>query len=123
MGKAHFGLIGLGVMGGPMARHLAAAGRVTDMHGIMQIEVFGQRREVVGVVVHVMTVAGLARAAVAAAVEPDAFDAAVAEATKRWAELPRGAYRGQVHMNRSDILGRLADAVAEDRGRLFDVPA
>jgi len=26
-------------------------------------------------------------------------------------------------MNRSAVLGRLADAVAEDRGRLFDVPA
>jgi enoyl-CoA hydratase len=58
-----------------------------------------------------------------AAVGPDAFDAAVAEATKRWAELPRAAYRGQVAMNRRDILGRLADAVGEDRGRLFDVSA
>jgi hypothetical protein len=28
-----------------------------------------------------------------------------------------------VRMNRSDVLGRLADAVADDRGRLFDVPA
>jgi enoyl-CoA hydratase len=47
-------------------------------------------------------------------------DAALAEA-RRWAELPRGAYRGQVLMNRGERLGRLADAIAEDRGRTFDV--
>jgi enoyl-CoA hydratase len=48
------------------------------------------------------------------------LDAAVAEA-RRWAELPRAAYRGQVLMNRGDRLGRLAEAIAEDRGRSFDV--
>jgi enoyl-CoA hydratase len=54
-------------------------------------------------------------------VEPDQLaDAAEAEA-KRWAELPRGAYRAQVLMNRGERLGRLADAVAEDRGRTFDL--
>jgi hypothetical protein len=42
---------------------------------------------------------------------------------QRWAELPRAAVRGQVRMNRSDVLGRLADAVADDRGRRFDVSA
>jgi enoyl-CoA hydratase len=47
-------------------------------------------------------------------------DAALAEA-RRWAELPRAAYRGQVLMNRGERLGRLADAIAEDRGRTFDV--
>ena len=26
-------------------------------------------------------------------------------------------------MNRGDVLGRLADAIAADRGRSFDVPA
>ena len=56
-------------------------------------------------------------------VEPDALDATAREAATQWAELPRAAYRGQVRMNRGDILGRLADAVAEDRGRVFDVPA
>jgi enoyl-CoA hydratase len=49
-------------------------------------------------------------------------DAALAEA-KRWAELPRAAYRGQVRMVRSERLGRLADALAADRGRVFDLPA
>jgi enoyl-CoA hydratase len=46
--------------------------------------------------------------------------AALAEA-KRWAELPRAAYRGQVRMTRAARLGRLADAIAADRGRQFDV--
>jgi enoyl-CoA hydratase len=49
-------------------------------------------------------------------------DAAVAEAT-RWAELPRAAYHGQVRMNRGERLGRLAEAIAADRGRSFEVPA
>ena len=49
-------------------------------------------------------------------------DAAVAEA-KRWAELPRAAYHGQVRMNRGERLGRLAEAIAADRGRSFEVPA
>ncbi len=49
-------------------------------------------------------------------------DAAVAEA-KRWAELPRTAYRGQVRVCRGAVLGRLAEAIAADRGRQFDVPA
>ena len=35
---------------------------------------------------------------------------------------PGRAYRGQVRMNRGDVLGRLADAIAADRGRSFDVP-
>jgi len=58
-----------------------------------------------------------------AAVPPEALtEAALAEA-RRWAELPRAAYRGQVLMNRGERLGRLAAAIAEDRGRNFDVPA
>jgi enoyl-CoA hydratase len=57
-----------------------------------------------------------------AAVPADALaDAALAEA-RRWAELPRSAYRGQVIMNRGERLGRLSEAIAEDRGRSFDVP-
>jgi enoyl-CoA hydratase len=48
-------------------------------------------------------------------------DAAMAEA-KRWAELPRAAYRGQVRMARGERLGRLADAIAADRGGRFAVP-
>jgi enoyl-CoA hydratase len=67
---------------------------------------------------------GAARAGFLDAVaDPDALEASAVEAATKWAELPRAAYRGQVRMNRSDVLGRLADAIAEDRGRTFDVPA
>jgi enoyl-CoA hydratase len=53
---------------------------------------------------------------------PEALaDAALAEA-RRWAELPRAAYRGQVKMCRGERLGRLSEAIAADRGRTFDVP-
>ena len=56
-----------------------------------------------------------------AVVDPDLLDARAVEAAERWATLPRAAYRGQVRMNRGDVLGRLADAIAVDRGRSFDV--
>lgn len=56
-------------------------------------------------------------------VAPEALAATALEAALRWAKLPRGAYRGQVRMNRGAVLGRLAEAVAADRGRSFDVPA
>ncbi|HET9727806.1 MAG TPA: crotonase/enoyl-CoA hydratase family protein [Acidimicrobiia bacterium] len=41
-------------------------------------------------------------------------------AARYYADLPRAAYKGQVLMCRGDRLGRLAEAVAADRGRLFD---
>jgi enoyl-CoA hydratase len=56
-------------------------------------------------------------------VEPNALDAAAQAEALRWAALPRAAYRGQVRMNRGVCLGRLADAIAADRGRGFDVPS
>jgi enoyl-CoA hydratase len=58
-----------------------------------------------------------------AAVAPEALAAAAAEEAKRWAELPRAAYRGQVQMNRGERLASLAAAVAADRGGAFDVPS
>src|SRR5258706_7351603 len=57
-----------------------------------------------------------------AVVDADLLDDTAAQVAARWAKLPRAAYRGQVHMNRGPVLGRLADAVAVDRGRTFDVP-
>jgi enoyl-CoA hydratase len=57
-----------------------------------------------------------------AVVDADRLDEAALDAATRWAKLPRGAYRGQVHMNRGEVLGRLADAIGVDRGRTFDVP-
>jgi enoyl-CoA hydratase len=58
-----------------------------------------------------------------AVAEPDQLEERAFEAATRWAKLPRAAYRGQVRMNRGAVLGRLADAVATDRGRTFDAPA
>jgi enoyl-CoA hydratase len=57
-----------------------------------------------------------------AVVEPEQLEAAALAAAARWAAFPRNAYRGQVRVNRSAVLGRLADALAVDRGRTFDVP-
>ena len=50
---------------------LAAAGRMTDVNGVLQIEMRRQSRKVVGIVIHVMAVAGLAGPAVAATVMGD----------------------------------------------------
>ena len=52
-------------------RHLAAAGGMPDMDGILEIEMLGQRRQVVGIMVHVMAAAGLGGAAMAAPVMGD----------------------------------------------------
>jgi enoyl-CoA hydratase len=57
-----------------------------------------------------------------AVVEPDQLEEAARAAAARWAAFPRNAYRGQVRVNRGAVLGRLADAIAVDRGRAFDVP-
>src|SRR6202163_2236013 len=54
-----------------VVRHLAAAGGVADVNGFHQIEMRRQGRKVVGIVIHVMAVAGLAGPAVAAAVMGD----------------------------------------------------
>ena len=48
-----------------VAHDLAATGGVPDVDGIPQIEMVGHGRQIVGVVVHVVTVADLARASVA----------------------------------------------------------
>ena len=58
-------------MPGDVAHDLAAAGRVADVHGVMDIEVRGHRGQVVGVVIHVVTVAGLRGPAVPAPVVGD----------------------------------------------------
>ena len=51
-----------------VAHDLAAAGRVADVHGVMEIEVLSHRSQVVGLMVHVVTIAGLRGAAVPAPV-------------------------------------------------------
>ena len=50
---------------------LAAASRVTDMDHILQVEMLGHRRQIVGIMVHVMAVACLRRAAMPASVMRD----------------------------------------------------
>ncbi len=54
-----------------IVHHLAAAGGMTDMDSVFQIEMRRQRREVVRIVIHVVAVAGLAGTAVAPAVMGD----------------------------------------------------
>ena len=39
-----------------VVHHLAAAGGMADMDGVLQVEMRGHRREVVGVVIHVVAV-------------------------------------------------------------------
>jgi enoyl-CoA hydratase/carnithine racemase len=55
-------------------------------------------------------------------VPPEALAEAAETEARRWAEFPRDAYRGQVRMCRGERLGRLAEAIAADRGRAFEVP-
>src|SRR5215831_18293600 len=62
-----------------IAHHFAAAGGMADVNRILQIEMRGDRREVVGVMVHVMTGATLAGAAMAAAVMGDNAEAVIEE--------------------------------------------
>ena len=52
-------------------RHLAAAGGMTNVHGVLQIKMRGQSRKVVGIVIHVMAVARLGGPAVASSVMGD----------------------------------------------------
>src|SRR5713101_3149913 len=51
-----------------IVRHLAAAGGVADVHGILQVEMRGKRRKIVSIMIHVVTVPRLRGPAVAAAV-------------------------------------------------------
>jgi hypothetical protein len=46
-----------------MVRHLAAAGGMADMDGVFQVEKGRQSRQVVGIMVHIVAVCGLGRAA------------------------------------------------------------
>src|SRR5260370_36217686 len=48
--------------------HLAAAGRMPDVNRILQVEMIGDGLQIVGIVIHVMSVAGLTRATMSAAI-------------------------------------------------------
>jgi hypothetical protein len=58
---------------------LAAAGGMAHVNGVLQIEMSRHRRQVVGVVIHVVAVAGLGGSAVAAAVMGDDAIAVIEE--------------------------------------------
>jgi hypothetical protein len=49
----------------------AAAGRMADMHHTLEVEMVGQPRQVVGVMIHIMAAAGLGGAPIAAPVVGD----------------------------------------------------
>src|ERR1700756_1766699 len=51
-----------------IVRHLAADGGVTDMDGILEAEMRGERLKIVSIMIHVVTVARLRGPAVATAV-------------------------------------------------------
>ena len=59
-----------------VAGDLAAAGGVADVDGVLQVELFDELGEIVGIGVQVVAVPGLAGAAVTAAVVGDATVAA-----------------------------------------------
>ncbi len=84
-------------------RHLAAAGGMADVNGILQIEMRRHRGKIVGVVIHVMAVARLGGAAVAAAVMGDDAIAVIEE---------------EQHL-RVPVIGRQRPAMAEHDGLTF----
>ena len=84
---------------------LAATGGVADMDGVPEIEVGSQRGQVVGVMIHVVTVACLGGAAVPAAVMSD--DAVAVPEEEQHLGVP--------------VIGRKRPAVAEDN-RLARAP-
>ena len=73
------------------------------MNGVLQIEMGRQGREVVGIVIHVMAVAGLGRSAVAAAVMRDDAIAVMEE---------------EQHL-RVPVIGRQRPTMAEHDGLTF----
>ena len=83
-------------MAGNVMHDFAAAGGMADMHGVLEVEMRRQRREVVGVVIHVVAAADLARAAVAAPVMRDDAEAAGSgrTASAHPSHRPKGASHG-----------------------------
>lgn len=56
---------------GQVADHFTAAGRMAHVNGVLEVQLLGQRREVVGVVVHVVALGGVAGTPVPAPVVRD----------------------------------------------------
>ena len=55
-------------MSSQIVRHLAATGGMANVNGVLKVEMRGQRRQVIGIVIHVVTVAHLSGPAMAPAV-------------------------------------------------------
>ena len=85
---------------GQVAHHFAATGRVADVDRVLEIEVRRHRREVVGVVVHVVAAGGLGRPPVTAPVVGDDAIAVLEEE----------------HHLRVPVIGRQGPAMAEHDG-------
>ncbi len=54
-----------------VTRNLSAAGRVAHMNRFLEVELFGEHREIIGVGIHVVTVPGLRGTAVSSPVVRD----------------------------------------------------
>jgi hypothetical protein len=72
-----------------VVHHFASVGRMADMHGTLEVEMFGQPRQVIGVMIHIMAAAGLGGAPMAAPVVGDHAEA-LAEEEQTWRLLRLG---------------------------------
>src|SRR5947209_7621018 len=58
-------------MTGEIMHHLAAAGRMADVNRILEVEMIGHGLQIIGIVVHVVSAAGLSRATMSAPISRD----------------------------------------------------
>src|SRR5450755_2581993 len=86
-----------------ITRHLAAAGGMTDMDGILQIEMRRQGCQVICIMIHVVAIAGLAGSPVASSVMCD--DAITVTQEEKHLRVP--------------VVGRKWPTVAENEGLTF----
>src|SRR5437762_13182924 len=87
-------------MTGEIMHHLAAAGRMADVNRIFQVEMIGDRFQIVGIVVHVVSAASLSRATMSAPIIRNDAEAFAEE--KKHLRVP--------------IISRERPAVTEDNG-------
>src|SRR5213592_2988221 len=78
--------------------HLAAAGRMADVNRILEVEMIGHGLQIVGIVVHVVSAAGLSRATMSTPISCN--DAETFAEEKKHLRIP--------------VIGRQWPAVAED---------
>src|SRR6202045_182613 len=86
-----------------IAGYLAAASGMANMNGVLQVEMRGQRRQVIGIVIHVVTVAHLSGPAMASAVMR--YDAITVLEEEQHLRVP--------------VIGRQRPAMAEHNGLTF----